>query len=257
MSQPPEDPAVPGVHPEPMDRPENRAGTGGRGIARRTMLLAGLGALAGCASQGGSRKLPGAIWPQNRTLSDSGTSIPPRPAPASPGTLPGIIPRDRWSRADLIPSRATRMTPCRHITIHHDGMRPFYGTTTAQVAVQIEKIRSMHVGNNHWADIGYHFVVDRAGRAWEARPIGWQGAHVKDQNVGNIGVLCLGNFEEQQPTSQQLDGLRVLVLTLSSRYRIPSGNILTHQEWSTARTLCPGENLQGRIVQMRRAGMLA
>lgn len=233
MSHHPEDPAAPG-------------------LARRAVLLAGLGALAGCASARSGRALPGAIWPADRTLADVGTPVPPRAAVTSPDALPGVMPRSRWGRGELIPSRANPMAPCRHITIHHDGMRPFYGTSESEVALRIEKIRAMHVGANGWADIGYHFVVDRAGRSWEARPIDYQGAHVKNENVGNIGVLCLGNFEEQHPTRQQIEGLRVLLLALSARYGIPSRNILTHQEWPSARTLCPGVHLQRQIAAIRR-----
>ena len=148
------------------------------------------------------------------------------------------------------------MTTPHHITIHHDGMTPFHATNARDVAAQIERIRSMHVGNRGWGDIGYHYVVDRSGRSWSARPIRYQGAHVQYQNPGNIGVLCLGNFEEQSPSRQQLSGLHVLLVALSARYRIPERNILTHQEWSTANTLCPGRNLQSRIDAMRRSGTL-
>jgi hypothetical protein len=261
MSQPPVDPAADRNQPSagtpaslsdaPVNAPESR------GLARRAMLLAGLGALVGCASQRSGRNLPGAIWPETRTLADAGTPIPARSAASSASsTLPGVMPRNKWARGSLNPAQANKMTPCRFITIHHDGMTPFYGTNAGQVAIQIEKIRAMHVGNNRWADIGYHYVVDRSGRAWEARPITYQGAHVKDENAGNIGVLCLGNFQSQRPTQQQLNGLRVLLLTLSTRHRISSKNILTHQEWPSAATLCPGVNLQREIEGMRRSRVL-
>lgn len=262
MSQPPVDPAAARNQPSAgastsISQPQADA-PGSRGLARRAMLLAGLGALVGCASQRSGRNLPGAIWPETRTLADAGTPVPARLASTTASSsLPGVMPRAKWARGNLNPAQANKMTPCRYITIHHDGMTPFYGTNSGQVAIQIEKIRAMHVGSNHWADIGYHYVVDRSGRAWEARPISYQGAHVKDQNEGNIGVLCLGNFERQRPTQQQLNGLRVLLLTLSTRHRIPGKNILTHQEWSSARTLCPGVNLQREIVGMRRSGVLA
>lgn len=222
------------------------------------MLLAGLGALVGCASQRSGRNLPGAIWPESRTLADVGTPVPARPrASTSSGSLPGVRPRSDWAKGNLIPSQATKMTPCRYITIHHDGMpKPFFGIDPRQVEAQIERIRVTHVDANKWADIGYHYVVDRSGQAWDARPISYQGAHVKDENMGNIGVLCLGNFQLQRPSQQQLNALRNLLGSLSARHRISHRNILTHQEWPSAKTACPGVNLQKQVVAMRRAGVL-
>ena len=78
-------------------------------------------------------------------------------------------------------------------------------------------IRRGHVNHNGWADIGYHFAVDRAGRVWSCRPLVWQGAHVKDRNEGNIGVLVLGNFEIERPTSAQLNALAIHLKTLATR----------------------------------------
>ena len=143
-----------------------------------------------------------------------------------------------------------------HITIHHDGMSPFRETNYAKVADRIEVIRTAHLkrdGGSRWGDIGYHFVVDRAGRVWEARSLAWQGAHVKDHNEGNIGILCLGNFEEQTPSAKQLAALERLVKTLRARYNIPSDHVLTHREWPGANTKCPGQNLQARVMVSRSA----
>ena len=99
-------------------------------------------------------------------------------------------------------------------------MDPFYGTATGDVAARIEQIRKLH-RNRGWGDIGYHFVVDRAGRVWEARPIKYQGAHVKDYNFANIVVLVLGNFDEQLTTGAQLKALRRHLHALMRRYRVP------------------------------------
>ncbi len=227
-----------------------------RGLCRRSLMLAGLGLLVGCASQQSGRSLPGALWPEPRALASGGTSVPAASRTATGSGLPGVLPRENWARGNPITTKVNRMTTPHHITIHHDGMNPFHATNARQVAAQIERIRSMHVGSRGWGDIGYHYVVDRSGRAWAARPIKYQGAHVEFQNPGNIGVLCLGNFEEQNPSRQQLSGLHVLLVALSNRYRVPERNILTHREWSTASTLCPGRNLQNRIDDMRRSGTL-
>lgn len=142
------------------------------------------------------------------------------------------------------------MTTITHITIHHDALSPFLATDAASSVARLELIRSAHRGKQ-WADIGYHYIIDRSGRVYEGRPITWQGAHVKDRNPGNVGILCMGNFEVHAPSEQQVNALAAYVRTLRSRHGVPARNVLTHREWPGAKTLCPGLNLQRRVAGMR------
>ena len=150
-------------------------------------------------------------------------------------------------------SRMDRMTTIRSITVHHDGMDTFYETQPRAVAARIELIRQRHRARG-WGDIGYHFVVDRAGRVWEARPLRYQGAHVRDHNPGNIGVVVLGNFDLQSPSSTQLEALRRHVAALIQAYNVPISRVHTHQEW--AATACPGRGLQHFMDAVRNDGRL-
>ncbi len=138
------------------------------------------------------------------------------------------------------------MLPVKAITIHHDGIPTvFWGEDVASSEARIEFIRRAH-RNKGWGDIGYHVVIDRAGRVWEGRPLQWQGAHVKNHNEGNIGILVMGNFEVQQPTQAQLASLDKVVRTAKSHWKVSRTNLKSHREWSDAATSCPGKNLQGR-----------
>ena len=225
----------------------------GCGVSRRLVLLAGLGALAGCASPRTTARLPQPQWPSSSSGSLAGTPVP-APGPAPVAGRSNAIARSYWAKGAPIPSRINPMGTPNRITIHHDGMPPFSGTRQSEVAARIEVIRRAHLnrdGGNRWGDIGYHFVVDRAGRVWEARPIKYQGAHVKNQNERNIGILCLGNFEEQIPSRDQVRGLEVLVVNLRNQYRIPTSRVRTHRE--LASTLCPGRNLQNAVNSSRAA----
>ncbi len=150
-----------------------------------------------------------------------------------------------------MPSLMQRMTTIRYITVHHDGMQPFFGRDRRTVAGHLETIRRLH-RRRGWGDIGYHFAVDRAGRVWEARPLTYQGAHVKDHNPGNIGIVVLGNFEEQQPSPAQLAALERHIRHLQSTYSLPASRVRTHQEW--APTACPGTHLQSHLAKLRRNG---
>lgn len=226
---------------------------------KRPAAFAGLLAaalLAGCSAsprQGSASVLmPPPPWP-----ADGG--------PAAPETQQGglanaaapepwrhmVQARAQWAMSKPEPARMDRMQPARAITLHHDGMQPLFATDARSVAARIELIRQMHRGKG-WGDIGYHFVIDRAGRVWEARPLNWQGAHVKDHNDGNIGILVLGNFEEQAPSEAQLQSLRRFLLMLMQTYGIPAQRVYTHREWPGASTACPGAQLQPVVDRMRR-----
>lgn len=112
------------------------------------------------------------------------------------------------------------------------------------------------MSSNGWADIGYHYVVDPAGRVWEARPIQLQGAHVKYNNEGNLGVMVMGNFEEQYPTSAASASLDDFVAELMRRHGVGVGRVYTHREIRP--TACPGRNLQRVMESARsRGGALA
>ena len=145
-----------------------------------------------------------------------------------------------------------RMLPPRRITIHHDGMDPVALHSKADVAHRLDQIRRSHLTRN-FGDIGYHYIIDPMGGVWEGRPMMWQGAHVANQNPHNIGVMCLGNFEVERPTSAQLDSLDRFTSQLMRMYRIPVSEVKTHRE--LASTQCPGRNLQPHINRARRGAL--
>lgn len=89
---------------------------------------------------------------------------------------------------------------------------------------------------------------------WECRPVTWQGAHVKDCNEGNIGIVTLGNFEQQSLTQAQLAALNRQVSWLMQNYRVTLSKVYTHKEWPGAQTACPGTNLERYMVAVRKSG---
>ncbi|MEM7622440.1 MAG: peptidoglycan recognition family protein, partial [Planctomycetota bacterium] len=192
------------------------------GIAASTGAAVALGSLltaSGCAStpERASRigdPIPGD--PRVSPVSPRSTGASPRaltdaaarPVIAQPPT--GVIPRSRWARWGPDIRLADRMGSISMITVHHDGMSAFTSRREADAARRLESIRSAHRGQR-WADIGYHYAIDPAGRVWQGRPITLQGAHVKHNNPSNLGILVMGNYERQNPspdTLATLDGNR-------------------------------------------------
>jgi hypothetical protein len=246
-------------------------------LARRGFLLAGLGFLAACASPrkdtvataNGGGSLPDGLW-------TSGGDLPPqrwarpttparkpatvgpesKPAPPKPAIVDGfsgeVIPRSRWSKRGPTLAEMRPMLPVTAITVHHEGMEPFLATSASDTIDRLNRVWNGHDGRG-FGDIGYHFVIDRAGRIWEARSLRYQGAHVSGRNEGNIGVMCLGNFDEQSMSALQRKALEHQLRVLAARYRVKSKSVLSHQEWKGARTACPGRNLQKSMNALRGA----
>ncbi|MEY3022336.1 MAG: hypothetical protein RIS86_1534 [Planctomycetota bacterium] len=243
--------AVPGDPPAPLSR------RGFLAIGAAT----GVGALlGGCASRGGSG-LPRGDWADASGALGPPCAATPEAAaatglPTCTAALPWARPRADWTSAPPDLSDLNPMLPVRAVTVHHDGLDALVaGTALSDMAARIERYRAGHRARG-WADIGYHLVIDRGGVLWEGRAACWQGAHVKDHNEGNVGVLVMGNFELQQPTGAQLATLERVLADLMRVHGVARSAVLTHREWPGARTLCPGRNLQPRIDGMRRDGGL-
>ncbi len=149
-----------------------------------------------------------------------------------------------------------RMTPIHRVTIHHDGMSPFTDTSLAAAGNRLESIRRAHLRRRPqpFGDIGYHFAIDPAGRVWGGRPTSWQGAHVRAQNQGNLGIVVLGNYDLQGVNDAQKRAILRFLEQQMQTYRIAGSKVATHQE--LAPTACPGKSLQ-RFMEMARRGPLA
>jgi hypothetical protein len=242
------------------------------GITRREALAGGslaVGALllTGCGASRTNTALPTTYWnsegPQTVSAPPASPAHPYVPSysrpsvvtgpPIDPLPVRGIIPRSQWARTGVArPSEIYEMNGVRRITVHHDGMPPASLSSMRQVASRIEQIRQSHVVGRGWADLGYHYVIDPSGRIWEGRPIRYQGAHVKDQNENNLGILVMGNFDLQSPTSAALGSLDSFLGQQMQQYRLSLGTVRTHME--RAPTACPGRNLQAYMIRTRSGG---
>ncbi len=227
--------------------------------SRRKFLLGGMGlALVGCQGsghRGGPVVLPGPHWDASpsHAYTPSRTAIQPRTIQTPPGSIV-VNRRGGWASAGPSTRSINPMSGVRRITLHHEGYKPVWFTDTASTKSRLELIRKSHRSRG-WSDIGYHFIVDRAGKVWEGRPIRYQGAHVRNNNQNNIGVMVLGNFQEQHPSSAQLINLPRFIAKLRRHYNVSTSSIYTHRE--LVATSCPGKHLQPKIASMRSQRLFA
>jgi hypothetical protein len=222
-------------------------------LARRSFLFVAAMALVGCGSKKVTSTLPSPIWSASKTPE---LALPTRVVslPETRVTL-GALSRSTWAKGQPIPRNMNRMLPVRYITVHHDGMTPFTSTSKSSAASRLETIRKSHIRRDggRWGDIGYHFAIDPSGRVWQGRPLTWQGAHVKAQNEGNIGIVVLGNYERQGVNQAQAAAIESTLQSLMRKYNVPVSRVRTHQEW--AATACPGKSLQRVMVGIRSSSL--
>ncbi len=268
------------THPTNTDNPNERlteptlspsAPPVDRRSALRVAMVLGAGALfAGCSSSNSrsSRVRTGGMSPvTSGTTSGRGTTATvggPEFNSHKPEWLDdwrsgqgreigGVEPRTSWARFGPNPRKADRMGQVTRLTVHHDGMNAFTTADRSAAAQRLESIRSAHVGQG-WADIGYHYIIDPGGRVWQGRPISLQGAHVRQNNPGNIGIMVMGNYNKQPVSVASQRALQATLATLMQQHRISSSRVYTHRELVS--TACPGESLQ-RTMDTLRAGRLA
>ncbi len=203
------------------------------------------------ASQSSDGRLPSRMFPQMcsaAALSESQQQL-----------LAAILPRQAFTSVMPKGAEPGGLRPLHkpfRITIHHDGLPAAWTNPNQQdTAAYLERIRQFHVRptpeGRGWADIGYHFAVDVAGRVWQLRSLEWQGAHVKGANEGNIGMVALGNFDQTSPSAQQLRALELFTDALCCGYRIAWRNVYMHGELATNATSCPGTHLADCLRQLR------
>lgn len=189
----------------------------------------------------------------------------PALVPAASLTSIRIIPRANWKPAKIGPDTDPMTTPKR-ITVHHEG-KEFHGSTLEDSLRQMRNIQEYHQRGKKWADIGYHYVIDRLGNVFEGRPMTIQGAHAGERNKrgetpnqANIGISLLGNFDTQTVTAAQERALRQLIAHLESTYGIPNREVYTHneirQKYGVGSTGCPGKNLAALVADIQRRGPL-
>lgn len=171
--------------------------------------------------------------------------------------LEGVLSRSAWGARSPNMNRITRAnSPWRFITLHHSALEgaPSLGTSQQEAISALRTVQRSQMDGRGWGDIGYHFLIDPAGRIWQGRELHNQGAHAggKDgrNNVGNVGVCLLGNFDEVRPSSAALTSLDRLVDELCRRYTIPRSGIVGHTDWKA--TVCPGRFLLPHVRRLAR-----
>jgi len=158
------------------------------------------------------------------------------------------MPRSAWTDVDPRAWRVRCAAGYTRITVHHEGARCNVHTGVDSVARDLRAVLNGHRRRNY-GDIGYHLIVDYAGRVWEGRSLAYEGAHVAAENENNVGVMFLGNFERQKPSRSQVASLVALTGLLREHYGIKKHRVYGHRD--LGRSACPGDFLYAEVERLR------
>jgi hypothetical protein len=189
-------------------------------------------------------------------------------ASSSSPSAPPITSRSSWGAR---PPKATPTIASRLKVgfVHHTVSANDYGP--GDVPGMLRGIQAYHMDVNGWDDIGYNFLVDRAGQIWEGRAGGIDrnvvGAHVGGFNTGSVGVAVLGDYRTAEPTTQSVGAVAQVMgwrlglagidpqastsMTGLNGRSVSLRTISGHRD--AAPTECPGQQLYDELSLLRRA----
>jgi hypothetical protein len=141
------------------------------------------------------------------------------------------------------------------LTLHHAA--GFSADNIDEGKEQLRAIQDLHQFVRGWSDIGYHFVVDKAGNIYQGRPETVIGAHVLDNNTGNIGVCVLGCYHPPELycgdwlTDATTNSLVALYAWISGEYNYDPNVLRGHRDYPYNNTSCPGNNVYEKLSWFR------
>ncbi|GEM_PF-1396088 len=166
---------------------------------------------------------------------------------------PRIISREEWGAEE--PKSGYSYHPYfDKLTLHHAACCS--ADDLEEGKDQVYWIQDFHQNGRGWKDIGYHFLVDRAGNIYQGRPETVIGAHVGGANTGNIGVCLLGCYHppedncSQEITPESRQSIVELFSWVSDTYGQNPTLLLGHRDYFGS-TACPGDNIWIELPRYR------
>jgi N-acetylmuramoyl-L-alanine amidase len=169
---------------------------------------------------------------------------------------PGFTSRSTWgARA---PRSTSGTSTVNFLVIHHE----VGSNSSTDWAARVRAVQNLHMDTNGWSDIGYNYLVDPNGVAYEGRSGGENiiGAHLCGKNTNTMGVCMLGTYTSVLPTNNaQYTLKRIMAWKTVQRGLDPLGTgyhvdrtifrISGHQ--SSCSTSCPGTALFNFLGTLR------
>ncbi len=170
------------------------------------------------------------------------TASEPEPAPA-PEPL-DVICRDALG---LVPALTGGVAhEAVRVTVHHSA---FLLEDPADAPRQLRAFQRDHQRRG-WVDVAYHRAVDPAGNVYELRDPAVEGDSGTDYDTtGHLQLLCLGDYDQQEPTPVLLESLARLIAAECAARGLPLATLSAHRDHVL--TWCPGGALYARLEAVR------
>ena len=121
-----------------------------------------------------------------------------------------------------------RVTDSLYITIHH---------TAANKDQSLESIAKFHVEKRGYPAIAYHIAINEEGDIHFLNEIEKRTYHDSGQNTNSIGIVLVGNYEENEPSEEMIESVELITDALCKTVKIIG--IRAHRD--TSPTLCCGK----------------
>lgn len=158
-----------------------------------------------------------------------------------------VIPYKSWGKRSPRYENLVLDWDFHSVVIHHSGN---WGEKNP---VNIERL---HLVENRFDHVGYHYLIDSSDKVYEGRELIYKGSHVRHSNTKRIGVLLLGDFNEQwwdiddELTKAQLKALELLVKSFKTHF--PIDKLGGHKEFLPGKGYsCPGNIVMDIIDRIR------
>ncbi|MCH8000012.1 MAG: N-acetylmuramoyl-L-alanine amidase, partial [Chloroflexi bacterium] len=206
---------------------------------------------------------------------------------AIPSTKPLTFSREDWGANEALRFDGSGeiwprgYVPTKKVVVHHTVTGDYSSPSEAQADVRA--IYTYHAQTLGWGDIGYNWLIDKFGNAYEGRRgrdgPGYDGpggrelvsegvvaGHARSYNHGSSGVAMLGTFTSVPPSSEALSKLTDVLAWECSRHGInpqtSSDFLKANDSWhrglpnvcghrDTIATACPGNSLYALLPGLR------
>lgn len=101
----------------------------------------------------------------------------------------------------------------------------------------VQNIHNMHINENGWSAIGYHYYIRLDGTVYKGRPDNAIGAHCQGCNTNTLGIAFEGNYDKRKemPTAQYNAWCELKTYLFNKYGNMP---IFGHREKGSSE--CPG-----------------
>jgi hypothetical protein len=148
-----------------------------------------------------------------------------------------VLCRDAWGAAPATPSPEAHTIA--GLMVHHTGVR----LDDNRDAPERLRLHQRHHQAQGWSDLAYHVGVDLDGNVYELRDPAVPGQTGTPYDpTGWLLVVAEGNFDEQDPTEEQLTAIAQVLAWAARVFDVDPADISTHRH-HVPTTRCPGEAL--------------